>query len=133
MKKLDAMLGRTYIYSNDEHTIQSIDEIEDQTGIYLVTTDKKKFKLREKQILMDFRLSTKSNGSTEITALMRIIEDKTAPTDGLVATLLENIAKLKDTPGYIEQARAINDHAKTILDIKKTQIEVMRLAVDLRK
>jgi hypothetical protein len=45
----------------------------------------------------------------------------------LTDTLMENIEKIKNNPEYIPQAQAINNTAKQVIDIARTQVEVIRL------
>lgn len=51
---------------------------------------------------------------------------RTEQMETLSKVLLDSIEKLKGEGGadYIEQARTINDHVKTIIDLEKTNIQV---------
>ena len=41
--------------------------------------------------------------------------------------LMATIKKVQDDKTYVEQAVAINDTAKTVIDLKRAQIELIRL------
>lgn len=46
--------------------------------------------------------------------------------NSLEKTLLDNIEKLKDDPGYLDQAKEINSHANTIVKMNRQKIEMIR-------
>ncbi len=58
---------------------------------------------------------------------MKIISDVNVA-DQMKRTILQNIRKLKKDPGYIPQARAINEQIQTLINMKKVDVEVMRLS-----
>lgn len=45
----------------------------------------------------------------------------------LADVLLDNIEKCKNNPAFIEQARAINENARTLIEMQKVKLDMIRL------
>jgi hypothetical protein len=45
----------------------------------------------------------------------------------LADTLLDTIERVRTDKTYIDQAQSINETAKTLIDLKRAQIELIRL------
>jgi hypothetical protein len=43
--------------------------------------------------------------------------------------MMENVQKIKDNPNYIPQAEAINSNVKTMIDLAKTEIEMIKVSI----
>ncbi|GAB3937562.1 hypothetical protein [Larkinella terrae] len=53
--------------------------------------------------------------------------DNMVPLGELADILMDSIRKVKGNKEYIEQARAINDQAKTLVDIAKVRVEALKV------
>lgn len=123
-KQFSGMIGGTYVYRNNEYTIKSIDFEEDEN--YKVTTlTGKVIRLSGGELLERFvPVRAGTDDSKAVVLFEKMNTDLSTKT--LISTLTDTLEKLKTDPAYIPQARAINETAKTIIDLGKLQVEIVR-------
>lgn len=51
--------------------------------------------------------------------------------NAIAKTILENIQRVKDDPKFIPQAEAINSQLKTLVDLGKSEIEMLKVSAFL--
>lgn len=128
-KKIRNMIGNSYLYRTDQYVIRDIVHVEDD--LYDVLTDKRTIRVNARDLSKEFLpVQIPGNGKTNSVALMKLAKEEMAPIVSLADILTANIAKIQKDPGYIKQAKAINDQAKTIISIAKLKLDVIKLARD---
>lgn len=119
------MVGKTYVFKNETHTIKSINHAFQDT--YHVVSNLRQFQATEDQIEEDFKeVSSKEQEQTNLVISShsaRELENMNSLSD----ILMENIKKVQDDPQYIDRAKSINESAKNLIELKKTQLEVVKL------
>jgi hypothetical protein len=124
------MVGRTFLYSGTEYSVMKITHVEDD--LYDVQTDKRTIRLSDGELRKEFLpVHVPTKKGTNGQALVKYLPDGKDMVD-LSAVLNENIKKLQTDATFIDQARAINESAKTIIELKKLQLDVIRTARDLQ-
>lgn len=126
--KLKTMLGHTYRLSLDNklHTILDYEVVENKIRI---KTNEQVF---EKPIettatfLSGFRAENvlTSIGKEEVLPAWK--NKMNGNLESLGDLLFSNLQKLKDDPSFVEQAREINNHVNTIINLAKVQIQLNR-------
>lgn len=119
------MSGRTYLYNGRECTVQQVVHIEDD--LFDVHTDQGTKRVNERDLKKAFLPVHGTNGSGQTMALIRAMKEN-MPMTQLSDTLLDTIEKVKADPKYVDQARAINETAKSLIEIGKLQVEIVRTA-----
>lgn len=121
------MINKRFIHNGVNIRINNINHQE--SDIYEIITDKKAFLASEEELVKDFHpLDEKGEANLE---LYRGIQFNVSTLDDLSTTLMDNIKKVQEDPKHIDQARATNEIAKAVIDIKKVQIEAIRLMKDI--
>jgi len=120
-KKLTGMIGKTFLYLGHQYVIKGLDEVEED--LYEVKTDKRTMRMSSADLRKEF-LPVHTNGKENL-ALVKTINESLAMKD-LGVTLMETLDKVKANPKYIEQARAINETAKTMIELGKLQLEIIK-------
>jgi hypothetical protein len=122
------MIGKTYLYNGDQHTIQRIEPYEDD--LVDVYTDKRRIRISKGELKELFKPvhvpAVRNNGSD--TALITLLQAENKPMDDLAATLDNVIKKIEADETYIKRAKAINETARSIINLRKAQIELFKLA-----
>lgn len=127
-ERFNKMIGNTYLYRTEQYTVMNVIYIEDD--LYDIETDKRTIRMNADLISKEFLPVQSSTRKKNSAALMKYLPDDKTIVD-LSAVLTENIRKLQTDPKFIEQARAINEQAKTLIDLKKLQLDVIKTARDL--
>jgi len=123
------MPGKSFLYMGSEVKIERIEHQEDD--LFKVITDKKEMLVSEEELIKDFmEIHSAEDEGRKLTVVDSVIQNNNQMHD-LSAILMDNIKKVQQDPKYIDQAKAINDQVKTIVDIKKTQIEALRVTKEL--
>lgn len=124
MSNFRKMMGATYLYNAREVKVQRIEHVEDD--LYDVKPETgKTFRVNAATLKKEFLPVSDRKG--ESVALVRAMNEN-LPMKNLGQTLSETLDKLKSDPKYIDQARAINETAKTMIELGKLQVEIVRTA-----
>lgn len=123
--KLDSMLNQTYRFSQDNklHTIQGYEVIGNSI---IIQTDIQNFSKPiegTNLFLSAFRKEESqlpAHQQPETVWITKMNENF----EKLGATLFENIEKLKTDSSFVDQAREINNHVNTIVNVAKLQIQL---------
>jgi hypothetical protein len=111
--------GKTFLYKTREHKINNFRITEDKcyisTSIDLIVLD---YSEAEKIIRSEFL----PVDAIEIVAVGESMTLKKLKESNIIATLQENIEKLKLSKEFINQAKAINGTVNTMLNIVRTEI-----------
>lgn len=126
-KQLNEMVGKTYDYKGDLHTIQQWsnggDELVVSTSLTFI-----KMPCTEEAVQAFINkceeIVPPKNGEDE-TALA-VITDGTGTMQSIESILLDNIKKVQENAGYIPQAKAINNDVNSLINIAKTKIAFVR-------
>lgn len=121
-KAVNNMIGKTYMFNSNQHTIKDIQSTEED--IYHVVTDKRTIKVSEEELLEDF---LPIDGNYQKLQVYQELSIEPAQLNDLGTILLDNIKKVQEDASYVEQAKSINESAKTLIDLKKTQIEAIKV------
>lgn len=128
--KLQAMVGKTYLFMGNEYVVEEISRVNGSTDLWQIKTDKKIMKATYHELLNDF-LEVESSAvmKSQAAALQVFIESQRDEMSPMMVVLQETIDKVKLDKGYVDQAKAINEIARTAIDARRMQIEAMRLVV----
>ncbi len=119
------LIGRTVLYFGKEITIKDIKPIGDD--LFQVVTTNRAFNLRSSEIRKEFLpIETEIERADSLT-LYRGIQLESKEMGSLADTLLDTIERVRTDKTYIDQAQSINETAKTLIDLKRAQIELIRL------
>lgn len=127
-ERFEKMIGNTYLYRTEQYTVMNIVYVEDD--LYDVETDRRTIRMNADLISKEFLPVQSPTRKKNTAALMKYLPDDQSMVN-LSAVINENIKKLQTDPKFIEQARAINEQAKTLIDLKKLQLDVIKTARDL--
>jgi len=125
MSSFNSMVGKSYLYRGNEHKIRSVELNGD--GRYVVKTDRTEIKLSAKEIRKE--MLPIERGETALVLDKYTIESR-VQMGSLSDVLMREIEKLQTDPKRIDQARAISETARTLIELKKTEIEMLKLAKD---
>ena len=118
------MIGGTYLYNGEQHTIQAIERFEDD--LYNVITNKRSLRVSAGELRKDFKPVYVPKGKNGQALVLRV-EEELKPVESLSKVLLRNIEKIEKHAGYIPQANAINNQAKTLISIAKLKLDIVKL------
>lgn len=117
------MIGKAYMWRAEKHVIRDIAHQSDD--LYNVTTPKQEFIASEHQLLKEF-VNTPGDEQTQL-VIINQAKNEMESMRSLSDILMDNIKKVQKDSKYIDQAKSINESAKNIIELKKTQLEVVRL------
>jgi len=121
------MEGGAYLYNAEQHIVQSVQHYEDD--LYDVYTDKRRIRVNRADLGKLFKrvhLPARTNGhDSELVALLKA-ENK--PTNDLITKLDKLIDRIDTGEIDIKKAKAINETARSIIQARKTQIDLYKLA-----
>ncbi len=126
---IKTIIGGTYTFRSEQFHIKDIKhEKEDR---WLVYSDKKNMIVSSYQLKNDFTsyIAKKGEKSTAlvISGNKSMEKGEVQYFQSLTEILMDNIKKVQTTPTYIHQAKSVNESIKNIIELKKTQIEVVKL------
>lgn len=124
------MIGKSYLYMGTEHEIQEVTPIEGD--LFAVRTDKRTIKVSWGEIRSDFIPVTSRALEVRRQQVFAGLQVESNQMTALAATLLKKIEKTEKDPAFIDRARAINDQAKTLIDLKRLQLDILKTAIDVR-
>lgn len=127
---LEKMIGKQFSYNGNAHRFFRFkcDETEffittDKSDLNVDNEDAEKFFANCLPIAEDFHLPTTVKAQTAV-------QQNSSKLSGII---FDNIEKLNKDAGFIPQAQAINEQLKSMVDLGKAEIEMMKLQVMLRK
>jgi hypothetical protein len=130
-EQIKNLVGKKIFYFAKDYEVLAV--YDNGTNI-TVATDKKMFTIEQNKVV-DFYKSVEIIG--EVKSVQKIQATETAmetakaidksKLNSLTDILFESIKKIKEDKEYIPQADSINSQAKTIIDIAKTEIEMIKL------
>ena len=123
------MIGRSYTYKGYRHEV--LDATHPEEDLYVIKTDKRTLRLTEEEVQKDLKPIKEGNRVKDALALRNNVISDGRSLNSLSDILLENIKKVQADPKFIDQARATNETAKTIIDLKRAQLEAIRLAREI--
>ena len=109
-----------------------VERFEIQNGLIRVYTNKRTLIINEEDLdINDFKILDKPS-QTENPYLPIPVDPISSTIIGtnageLTNILMDNIKKIKEDPGYIAQADAINNNVKSIIDVAKAQIDAFKV------
>lgn len=119
------MIGKTYAWKNEQHKIKNIVQI--AADMCRVTTTHKELQVSQDQLMEDFtEVITPEQEQTQLVIIGQATKEMESMRS-LSDILMDNIKKVQKDSKYIDQAKSINESAKNIIELKKTQLEVVRL------
>jgi hypothetical protein len=121
------MEGGTYLYNAEQYTIQTVQHYEDD--LYDVYTDKRRIRVNKADLGKLFKrvlLPARTNGyDSELVALLK---QENKPTNDLITKLDKLIDRIDKGEVDFKKAKAINETARSIIQARKTQIDLYKLA-----
>lgn len=136
-KKLDSMVGRSFEYAKQVHTVKSAEIDED---VFTIKTDKNTFKRNLENAPEFFKYWYESKSNLELDKVNDtnnkdvevndplFVDHEHSLANELITILKDNIAKVKVSPNYIKQAQAINNNVNSILHVQKLKLDMIKHA-----
>lgn len=123
---LEKMIGNTYEYEGRKHLIY---EIRTKGNIASLVTDKDVIELPLDGLddYLDDFVFIKSNQLIKSPEILEMVTSTGSVYGQLQTTLLDSIEKIKSDKNYVEQAQAINETVKQIIDMEKVKIQTLQL------
>lgn len=118
------MVGGTYLHNGVEHIIRDVEPLGD--GQVRVRTNKKVITVDKSRLRKEFLPVDDARREDQLIELYGFQKDETQMT-ALAEVLLDNIKKCQNNPTFIEQARAINENARTLIEMQKVKIDMLKL------
>lgn len=128
MPSLKKMIGKTFLYMGAEYVVKEITRVE--PDLYRIVTDKRILRLTYSELQKDFMPVMTAKEKATGVVLYRGLQVETNQLRDLAAVLMENIKKVQADAKFIDQAKSINQSARTLIDLKRTQIEMVKLVKD---
>lgn len=121
------LVGCTFMYRAKTYKLL---QVYDNNQKLTLATDRKVFEI-ENDELTDFfdevlDVDAETESLEQVRKEIQSVSNKTV-LKGLSEILFDNIQKIQESPHYIEQADAINNQAKSIINIAKVEIGLMKL------
>ena len=134
-KLYDRMIGGTYLWNGDQHTIEDV--IQTEKGYFAVKTDKRTINVSANELRKEFKpvdLPVRPvHLSSAEAAVIKYAEQESQSMKSLEDTLVKQIAKLETDASYIKQAKAVNETATRIIGLQKNKIEALKLVVAVKR
>ncbi len=123
-RALEKMIGRSFLYMANEITIKSITRGKDD-DLFVVNSDTGRTLTCT---LGELRKEFLPCGPKPIAIEIYRDLDARMPLNHVVEALEDNLAKIKADPGYLPQAKAVNETAKQLIELRKVQVEMVKIA-----
>jgi len=118
------MEGGAYLYNAEQHIVQTVQHYEDD--LYDVYTDKRKIRVNKADLGKLFkRVHLPVN--TRDSQIAATLKEENKPMIDLVAKLEKMIDRIDSGELDIKRAKAINETARSIIQARKTQIDLYRV------
>ena len=119
------MAGKTYLFRGKEVLVEGVSAT--GSGRYTVRTEKRMIPVTEAQLREEF-LPVANEPVVANLAIYRALEQHNIPVKEIGDTLMEMIRLVKQDPKHIDQAKAISELAKTQIDLRRLQLEAVKVA-----
>lgn len=129
LNKLYDMVGGTYLYKRESITIKGV-IASDADQLIRIKTDKQDITISPLH-LSDFLASLLPMSEDSAEASTTLIVQQSSEIDNLHNILKDSIKKIQEDKEYIGQAKAINNHINTMLNMVKLQMQ-MQIMKDKR-
>ena len=124
--QLERMIGNTYVFEGKKILVY---DVRVKGNIATIVTDKEAIELPLDGLgdyLPEFEY-VKSNQLVKNPEILDMVTSSGSVYSQLQQTLMESISKIKDDKGFIEQAEAINNTIKQVIDLEKIKIQAIGL------
>lgn len=112
------MVGKKYLYNANEQKVLSY-RFENNNLIIVTNRTWVEVPITAANKKLDEFLPIESEENS-----MALISLQRENRESLINLIQDNIAKIKNNPEYIKQAKEINSQVRTILDIVKTELQI---------
>jgi len=130
--KLDDMVDKVFTYANTQHTVTDV-SIDEDAETFLIKTDKNRFtrKIESAASFLPYWKQHIDEADDErmpspVPANLMIPDEDNNLISSLTDILVKNIQKVQENPGYIAQAHAVNNGVKTIVELQKVKLSVLK-------
>lgn len=127
--QLNKLKGKDYLIKGDQHTFLRFQVGDAETKI---TTDKKDFSVKnsETQDFINNMMEVESHALIRTSDYAPPVPKQHVELSGI---LMDNIRRLQESPDFIPQANAINEQAKSMIDLCKAEIELAKVNIMANK
>lgn len=125
LNKLYDMVGGTYLYKRESITIKGV-IASDADQLIRIKTDKQDITISPLH-LSDFLASLLPMSEDSAEASTTLIVQQSSEIDNLHNILKDSIKKIQEDKEYIGQAKAINNHINTMLNMVKLQMQMQNM------
>lgn len=139
-KQLDELVGKTIFYQSQNHAIKKWKLV---SGNYCIVTNSRTLQFYPSEIQQSFldmiddeqvaHVIEKVQSSPNVPASAKEKEVMSIPEENITikSALLDALKKIKDNPTFLQQAKGICEIANTMVNIQKTEIDIIKLQNDL--
>lgn len=125
LNKLYDMVGGTYLYKRESITIKGV-IASDADQLIRIKTDKQDITISPLH-LSDFLASLLPVSDDQEEASTALVVQQSGEIDTLHKILKDSIKKIQEDKEYIGQAKAINNHINTMLNMVKLQMQMQNM------
>jgi hypothetical protein len=121
----DKLIGKSYLHRTSEVIIR---DMYDKDGYLEVITNKGKTRIEKSEFKEEFLpIEDDSPNATPLALAKHFGSDADMRgMQSLADVLMSNINKVNTDPAFIDQARAINESAKTLIELQRAKIELIQ-------
>lgn len=124
IEKLESMIGKTVMYRTNNHKILSYKQDGQRTT---VVTDKKWFDFQNGELGKFLGEVRDVADETGMVVVKNMHPSTIEAIRDLKSILLENIERVRKDKNYVQQANSVNQSSKSIIELAKTEIEMLKL------
>lgn len=128
--KIEQMIGNSYQVGNQVIEIKDIRTSKDP-DMYRVITPDGEIKATADELINDYiqlKVVKQELPAEEKAIVIRNLDTNLNKMEQLADILFNNITQVKENPEYVPQAKSINESAKQLIELRKTQIEMIKVA-----
>ena len=125
--QLKSMVGKSYMVNTVTHKVANF-RISDEK--LMIATDKKFFEvdlIHANKTIEMFLLTEEEFHPVEVSPIKSL-----AGTGEIKDIIMDNIRQLKNNPAFIPQAQAINESVKVLVDVAKTEVQMLEVMHKIR-
>ena len=123
-RALEKMIGRTFLYMANEVTIKDIRPGEDPDLFVVASVTGRTINVTASELRKGFLPTGLKPTALEVYRDL----DERLPLNDLVKALENNLQKITLDPAYLPQAKAVNETAKQLIELRKVQVEIAKIA-----
>lgn len=125
MQQLERMTGKTWLYKNNNIHIVDIDQRTDGNYLVFLPGDQT-LEIHPDGINQFINDCLPVEQGMSVQDTLQVSNEKNVM-DDVQKILMDNIRKVQDDAGYINQAKVVNNSIAQVINLTKTKLEILKL------